>query len=81
MLHTIRRPTPRRIYKASLDSDLVAAALELEINVPETCERSLEVAIADARADRWMEAHREVVESYIEYVGNHLPSLNELRGF
>lgn len=61
----------KKIEKLHIDSEILASAIELEIDISQACERGLENAVAAERAARWMAAHREAVESYFAYVGNY----------
>ena len=63
------RPT-----NVSLDCALVEEAKTLGINISEASARGLEQAVAEARAERWLEDNRGALESSNAYVAtNGLP--------
>ncbi len=71
----------RRATNVSLDSEHLAEARELGINVSQACERGLVQTIAEARAERWLEENRDAIESYSRYVEERGLPLEGLRLF
>ena len=75
-------PRPaRRATNVSLDSEHLAEARELGINVSQACERGLIQTIAEARAARWLEENREAIESSNAWVREHGLPLAKYRMF
>lgn len=71
----------RRATNVSLDSEHLAEARELGINISQACERGLVQTIAEARAERWLEENRDAIESYNRYVEERGLPLEGLRLF
>lgn len=64
-----RRPT-----NVSLDSDFVAEAKALGINISQACERGLIETVKEARAALWLEENREAIDAWNGWVeANGLP--------
>ena len=85
MTNALRKPPSpranRRATNVSLDSEHLAEARELGINISQACERGLIETITEARAARWLEENREAIESSNAWVeANGLP-LAHLRLF
>lgn len=77
-----RQPAARRrATNVSLDPTLLAEARALAINVSQACERGLVETLAEERARRWKEEHREAMESWNRYVEEHGLPLERYRLF
>jgi len=76
-----RNRPARRATNVSLDSDIVAEARELDINLSQACERGLVETIAEARAGRWLADNREALDSYNHFVETTGLPLEKLRLF
>ena len=64
-----RKPT-----NLSIDSNLIAEAKELEVNISRAAEAGIAKAVADEKARRWLEENKEAIESSNRFVeGNGLP--------
>lgn len=48
----------------SVQSDLVARAKELKINISEVLEEALQRAIRDVEREAWLESNQAAIESY-----------------
>ena len=59
---------PRRATNVSLNTDLVAKAKELGVNVSRACEAGLAEAVARAHAARWKEENREALDYARQFV-------------
>ena len=85
MTNALRKPPSqrpnRRATNISLDSERLAEARELGINISQACERGLVETITEARAARWLEENREALESYNRYVEERGLPLERLRLF
>jgi antitoxin CcdA len=64
--HTCRKAT-----NVSLDAALLAEAKALRINVSQAAEAGLSRAVAEQRAELWLAANREALESSNAYVEAH----------
>ncbi len=62
---------PKHSTSVSLNSDLLAQAKALGIDVAQACERGLAEQIADARERVWLEESRPAIESSNAYVEAH----------
>ncbi|MBI5926092.1 MAG: type II toxin-antitoxin system CcdA family antitoxin [Aquabacterium sp.] len=68
---------PRKAPNVSLGAALLSEAKALNINVPQAAEAGLARAVAEKRAELWLEANREALESsnaYVEHNGLPLAS-------
>jgi antitoxin CcdA len=65
----------------SLDSELVAEARELGVNISRASTLGLEIAVAKARADRWIRENRSALHSSNAFVDSHGLPLHSLRQF
>jgi antitoxin CcdA len=71
----------RRPANLSIDSELLDAAKDLEVNVSRAAETGIEEAVRKARRERWLEENREALESYNEYIRKHGLPLEKYRMF
>jgi antitoxin CcdA len=65
----------------SLDSQLVAEARELGVNISQASTLGLESAVAKARAERWIQENRSALHSSNAFVDSHGLPLRALRQF
>jgi antitoxin CcdA len=72
---------PRRPTNVTLNSDLLAKARELGINLSRACERGLALEVARARAKAWAEENAEVIAAANEFVEKHGLPLAKHRQF
>lgn len=64
----------RRATNVSLDSEFVAEAKSLGINISQACERGLVETVTEARTTLWQEENREAITSWNRWVEkNGLP--------
>jgi antitoxin CcdA len=64
----------RRATNVSLRTDLTDEARRLGLNVSQACEGGLEAAVKEAREAEWLEANKEALEQWNEWVEkNGLP--------
>jgi antitoxin CcdA len=65
---------PKKPTNVSLDSDLVAQAKHLGINLSQSCEEGLRKEVSKALSEQWERENRGALESSNEYVRkNGLP--------
>jgi antitoxin CcdA len=77
-----RGPRGRTIAtNVSLDSALVAEARELGINISRASTMGLVTAVAEARAERWLEENHSALESSNSFVDEHGLPLHSFRQF
>lgn len=62
---------PRRATNVTLNTDLVAKAKDMGVNVSRACESGLAEAVARAEAARWKEENREALDYARRYVEEH----------
>lgn len=66
--------TTRKATNVSLDEAILAEAKALHINVSQAAEAGVALAVADKRAELWLQANREALDSSNAYVEqNGLP--------
>ncbi|GLS30430.1 antitoxin CcdA [Mesorhizobium albiziae] len=71
-----RKPT-----NMSIDSNLIAEAKELEVNISRAAEAGIAKAVADEKARRWLEENKEAIESSNRYVEENGLPLAKYRPF
>ena len=75
------RSPARRATNVTVRPEYIAEARELGINISQASERGLREAIAEARAERWLEENREALDSYNRFVEQRGLPLEKLRLF
>lgn len=66
--------SPKRAANVSISRELLDEAKKLRVNVSQAAERGLSQAVAERRAEAWLEENRDALESSNEYVEkNGLP--------
>lgn len=73
--------TPKRATNVSIDETLLKEAKELQVNVSRAAEFGLMQAIAEKRAELWVEENREALVSSNEDVEKHGLPLAKYRQF
>jgi antitoxin CcdA len=71
----------KKATNVSLAENLLAEAKELRINVSQAAEAGLAKAVAEKRAEIWLEENREAVESSNAYVESHGLPLEQYKTF
>ncbi|MET0574458.1 MAG: type II toxin-antitoxin system CcdA family antitoxin [Mesorhizobium sp.] len=71
-----RKPT-----NVSIDSNLIAEAKELEVNISRAAEAGIAKAVADEKARRWLEENKEAIESSNRFVEENGLPLAKYRPF
>jgi antitoxin CcdA len=71
-----RKPT-----NVSIDSNLIAEAKELEVNISRAAEAGIAKAVADEKARRWLEENKEAIESSNRFVEENGLPLTKYRPF
>lgn len=82
MAHVSSFPSgSRKATNVSLGEALLAEAKALRINVSQAAEAGLARAVAEKRAELWLNENREAMESSNAYVEEHGLPLARYRGF
>lgn len=71
----------KKAVNVSLSETLIAEAKALRINISQAAEAGLAKAVAEKRAELWLEANKEAIESSNEYVDKHGLPLERFRMF
>ncbi|HWK36273.1 type II toxin-antitoxin system CcdA family antitoxin [Sphingomonas sp.] len=71
----------RRATNVTLDTEAVAEAKALDINVSRACEAGLKAEIRRVRDARWIEDNRAAMESWNDWVEQNGLPLGHLRQF
>jgi len=72
---------PKKATNVSISEALLADAKELQINVSRAAEAGLDRAIAEKRAEIWLEENLEALQSSNEYVERNGLPLAKYRQF
>lgn len=72
---------PKKSTNVSLAESLLAEAKDLGINISQAAEAGLARAVADRRAEVWLEVNAEAIASSNEYVEKHGLPLPQFRNF
>jgi antitoxin CcdA len=83
MVNTSSQPSnsARKATNVSLGEALLAEAKSLRINISQAAEAGLARAVAERRAELWMEENREALESSNTYVEQNGLPLAAYRSF
>ena len=65
------RKTPKKTANLSINSDLLEATRDSEINLSAVLEEALASRVADARRATWRAKHAEAIAAYNEFVYEH----------
>lgn len=79
--HHERSAAVRKPTNVSLDTNLVAEAKRLGINISRACEQGLAALIAEERARHWRSENAEAIASSNAFVDTHGLPLGALRQF
>lgn len=64
----INTSAPKKPTNLSINSDLLAAARELKINLSATLEQALINEVKELKRKRWLEENKEAIEACNEFV-------------
>ena len=73
--------SPKKPVNLSINSDLLAAARELNINLSATMEAALANAVQRKRRERWLAENQAAISAYNERVDSDGVFSDELRKF
>lgn len=79
MEHAPVSPRKRKPVNLSLDTGIVAAARELDINLSRVTEDALRLATKEAQARRWLDENRPALEDYNRWYEEQGDPLSHLR--
>lgn len=71
----------KRATNVSLSASLIDDAKQLNVNISQACERGLQEQVAKSRAEAWLAANLEALESSNTYVEKHGLPLARYRQF
>lgn len=71
----------RRAANVTLDSDLLAEAKDLGINISRAAEAGLSEAVRKAKAEQWLEENRPALESSNDWIEKNGLPLEKYRQF
>jgi antitoxin CcdA len=72
---------PKRATNLSINSDLLAMARKLDINLSATMEMALATAVKREQRERWLAENRDAIVAYNEHVEANGVFSDEFRGF
>ena len=72
---------PKKATNVSLAEDLLMEAKRLRINISQAAEAGLAKAVAEKRAEQWLQENWEAIESSNEFVEKHGLPLEQHRMF
>jgi antitoxin CcdA len=75
------RPAARKPTNVTLPEPLLREARKLGIPLSQACERGLVAAVAEARANKWLDDNGAAFQTWNEYVEKHGLPLAEFRQF
>jgi len=75
------RAAPKRAANLTVNSDLLARARALNINLSQTLETSLSERVREAQRERWLAENREALEVYNRRIGKSGVFSDGLRRF
>lgn len=81
MKHEPISRAPRRPVNVSLDSELVADAKKLGVNLSRACERGLSEDLAKARGERWLLENRAALLAWNDWIEENGLPFEEHRQF
>lgn len=75
------RPAPKKPTNVTIDSDLLAQAKELKINISATLEIALIEQVRTRQRELWRHENLAAIQSYNQLVEEHGSLGDELRSF
>ncbi len=81
MKHQRISPAKRKPVNLSIDAELVAEAKAMGINLSQTCEAALSVALKKEREDQWVKENWDAIQSSNAWVEKHGLPLEKYRMF
>jgi len=72
---------PKKPTNVTLNSDLLAQAKALKINLSQAFESHLEEVVREARRRRWLEENRKAIDEYNDHIEKHGAFSDGLRSF
>ncbi|BBA36975.1 acetoacetyl-CoA synthase [Methylocaldum marinum] len=72
---------PKKPTNLSINSDLLAKARALNINLSATLEQALRQQLAECEADKWADENRAAIDAYNSFVEQHGCFGDEFREF
>ncbi len=66
-----RKSAPKRAVNVSIDSEVLAEAKAMRINLSQTLESELRKQVRQAKIDRWSEENKGAIDSYNRFIEEH----------
>jgi antitoxin CcdA len=66
-----RKSAPKRAVNVSVDSEVLAEAKAMGINLSQTLESELRKQVRQAKIDRWSEENKGAIDSYNRFIEEH----------
>ncbi len=80
-MRSMNTKVAKRATNVSVRVDLLAAARVAGLNLSATLERALTAELAAGRREKWLEANRESIAAYNEFVELNGTWADDVRGF
>ncbi len=81
MNSTFDTHAPKKPTNVSINSDLLAKARELKINLSSTLESALTELVNEKRRELWKQENRQAIEAYNQLMEEHGTFGDDLRSF
>lgn len=81
MQHLYDKEAPKKATNLSVNSNLLAKARDLDINLSATLERALESAVRQSAKEKWLEDNKEALENCNSLADEHGLFADKHRGF
>ncbi len=81
MTNTYKLDAPKKATNLSVNSDLLAQAKELKINLSQSFETYLAELVAKRHSESWRKENRQAIEHYNENISNRGTFSKSLRRF
>lgn len=72
---------PKKPTNLSINSDLLQKAKNLKVNLSATLEKALTQIVKEKQEQEWLEANKEAIQDYNEFVDKSGVFSKELRSF
>lgn len=77
----LTKSPPRKPVNLSIDTDLLAEAKALNVNISRAADAGIAKAIGKRKTERWLEENRDAIEENNRYFEEHGLPFSEYRGF
>jgi antitoxin CcdA len=77
----LTKPPQRKSVNLSIDTNILAEAKALNVNISRAADNGIAEAIRRRKAERWLAENREAIEENNRYFEEHGLPFSEYRGF